>query len=213
MPLTINERVELVFMSGADGETNRSVAEKFNRIYPDREPISHMTVGRLILKIHETGSVLDKPRSGPPRVSDETRLRVIETVENSPMKSLRRSSSELGVPRTTMRRIIKAKSFNPYKLQQLNKLYEDDPDRRLQMATWFKDLLIQNPNFVNHDVLFSDEANFFVNGEVNKQNCHYYSRENLHWMVPTKEHSCPKVVVWCGLWRSHVLGPFFFSEK
>ena len=38
MPLTINERVELVFMSGANGATNRSVAEKFNRIYPDREP-------------------------------------------------------------------------------------------------------------------------------------------------------------------------------
>ena len=38
MPLTINERVELVFMSGANDATNRSVAEKFNRIYPDREP-------------------------------------------------------------------------------------------------------------------------------------------------------------------------------
>ena len=44
MPSKIDERVELVFISGADGATNRSVAEKFNRIYPDREPISHMTV-------------------------------------------------------------------------------------------------------------------------------------------------------------------------
>ena len=38
MPSTINERVELVFIAGANGATNRSVAEKFNRIYPDREP-------------------------------------------------------------------------------------------------------------------------------------------------------------------------------
>ena len=37
MHLTIKERVELVLMSGADGATNRSVAKKFNRIYPDRE--------------------------------------------------------------------------------------------------------------------------------------------------------------------------------
>ena len=212
MHLTIKKRVELVLMSGADGATNRSVAKKFNRIYPDREPISHTTVGRLILKFRETGSVLDKPKSAYSRVSDETRRRVIEKVESSPMKSIRRSSSELGVPRTTMRRIIKAESFHPYKLQQLNKLYEDDPDRRLQMVTWFKDQLVQNPSFVKHDVLFSDEANFFVNGEVNKQNCRYYSRENPHWMDPTKQHSCPKVVVWCGLWKSHVLGPFFFHE-
>ena len=63
MHLTIKERVELVLMSGADGATNRSVAKKFNRIYPDREPISHTTVGRLILKFRETGSVLDKPKS------------------------------------------------------------------------------------------------------------------------------------------------------
>ncbi|OAF66014.1 hypothetical protein A3Q56_06265, partial [Intoshia linei] len=45
--------------------------------------------------------------------------------------------------------------------------------------------------FVDHDVLFSDEANFFVNGEK----------------------SCPKVLVWCRLWRSHVLGSFFFNKK
>ena len=38
MPLSIKKRVELVLMSGANGATNRSVAEKFNRIYPDREP-------------------------------------------------------------------------------------------------------------------------------------------------------------------------------
>ena len=98
MHLTIKERVELVLMSGADGATNRSVAKKFNRIYPDREPISHTTIGRLILKFRETGSVLDKPKSGYSRVSDETRRRVIEKVESSPMKSIRRSSSELGVP-------------------------------------------------------------------------------------------------------------------
>ena len=91
MPLTIDERVEPAFMSGADCATNRSVAEKFNRIYPDCEPISNSTVGRMIFKFRETGSVLDKPRNGPPTVSDETRVRVIKKVENSPKKSLRRA--------------------------------------------------------------------------------------------------------------------------
>ena len=62
------------------------VAEKFNQIYLDREPISHTTAGRLIVKFRETGSVPDKPRSGPPRVSDETRIRVIEKVESSPWR-------------------------------------------------------------------------------------------------------------------------------
>ena len=38
MLLTINEGVELVFISGANGATYRPIAEKFNRIFPDREP-------------------------------------------------------------------------------------------------------------------------------------------------------------------------------
>ncbi|OAF65310.1 hypothetical protein A3Q56_06982 [Intoshia linei] len=67
-------------------------------------------------------------------------------------------------------------------------------------------------SLVDHDVLFSDEANFFVNDEIYKQNFRYYSRENPHWMDPTKEHSYPKVLVWCGLWRSHVLGSLFFNK-
>ena len=49
MPLTINERVELMFMSGADGITNQSVAEKYNKIYPDHELIFHTTASHLIL--------------------------------------------------------------------------------------------------------------------------------------------------------------------
>ena len=70
-------------MSGADGTTNQSVAEKFNQIYPDRKLISHTTVGDLILKFRQTGSVLDKPQSGLPGVSNEIRIRDIEKVENS----------------------------------------------------------------------------------------------------------------------------------
>ncbi|OAF71535.1 hypothetical protein A3Q56_00706 [Intoshia linei] len=31
-------------------------------------------------------------------------------------------------------------------------------------------------------------------------------------MDPTKEHSCPKVLMWCEFWRSHVLDPFFFNN-
>lgn len=66
MSLTVDERVELVFMSVAEDTTNRYVDGKFNRNNPNREPISNTIVGRLILKFHETGSVIDKPSNGRP---------------------------------------------------------------------------------------------------------------------------------------------------
>jgi hypothetical protein len=48
------------------------------------------------------GSVKDRPRSGTKTTCLETCEAVAATIERSPMKSTRKRSSELGVPRTTM---------------------------------------------------------------------------------------------------------------
>ena len=49
--LTIQERVQLVFMFAKDEATYRSVAEEFNRAHPEREkPLSHTTVRHIILR-------------------------------------------------------------------------------------------------------------------------------------------------------------------
>ena len=56
--LTIQERVKLVFLFANAEATYRSVAEKFNRTYPEREkPLSHIIVIRIIKRFQETGSV------------------------------------------------------------------------------------------------------------------------------------------------------------
>ena len=133
MPLTTEQRVEIILLSGRDGATNRSVAEQFNRNHP-HENVSHTSVGRLINKFRETGSVVDKKRSGRPGLSAETRAQVLEKIASSPRKSVRRASSEIGVPRSTMQKVLKVEKFHPYKLQILHKLYEDDSDRRLEIA-------------------------------------------------------------------------------
>ena len=124
------------------------------------------------------------------------------------MKSVRRSSQEIGISRSTMQDILKQEHFHPYKLQILHKLTEDDPDRQLEMCHW----LLEHP-MLCQDMLFSNEANFYVNGKVNKQNCQYYSQSNPHWMEACREHSSTKIMVWCGLWKKHILGPFFFLSN
>jgi hypothetical protein len=62
-------------------------------------------------------------------------------------------------------------------------------------------------------VLFSDEALFYVNGEVNRQNVRYWSQNNLRWMDPSKQQGAERIMVWCGLWKAHVLEPFFFDRS
>jgi len=119
---------------------------------------------------------------------------------------------ELGVPKTTISRILKKQRFHPYKLQILHHLTEDDPDRRLEMCEWFSNKLDENTRFTEDCVLFSDEALFYVNGEVNRQNVRYWSQNNPHWVDLSKQQGAQKIMVWRGLWKAYVLGPFFFDN-
>ena len=147
MPLTTEQRVEIILLSGRDGATNRSVAEQFNRNHP-HENVSHTSVDRLINKFRETGSILDKKQSGRPGLSAETRAQVLEKITSSPRKAVQRAAGETGVPSSTMQKVLKAEKFRPYKLQILHKLYEDECDRRLEMAVWFQVQLEEDPDLV-----------------------------------------------------------------
>ena len=212
MALSKEERVDLIFLYGREGWSLRKIAEEFNVRHPFRNPICFQTVSKVVQKFKETGSVNDKSRSGRPKTSDETKELILANVYANPTESLRKSSHDIGIPKTTVLRVLKEEKFHPYKLQLLHHLNEDDPDRRLQMCEWFAEKLNENPRFTEDNMLFSDEAFFYLNGEVNRQNLRYWSQSNPHWMNASKQQGGQKVMVWCGLWKAHILGPFFFDE-
>ncbi|GFT68054.1 putative transposable element [Trichonephila clavipes] len=60
-------------------------------------------------------------------------------------------------------------------------------------------------------ILFSDEANFWLNGYVNKQNCRIWSEANPQVSVETPLHP-EKLAVWCALWAGGIIGPYFFKN-
>ncbi|GFV94816.1 transposable element Tc3 transposase [Trichonephila clavipes] len=53
-------------------------------------------------------------------------------------------------------------------------------------------------------ILFSDEAHFWLNGYVNKQNCRIWSEANPQVYVETPLHP-EKLTVWCTLWAGGIL--------
>ncbi|GFT98296.1 DUF4817 domain-containing protein [Trichonephila clavipes] len=53
-------------------------------------------------------------------------------------------------------------------------------------------------------VLFSDEAHFWLDGYVNKQNCRISSEANPQVYVETPLHP-EKLTVWCALWAGGIL--------
>ncbi|GFW86165.1 putative transposase [Trichonephila clavipes] len=53
-------------------------------------------------------------------------------------------------------------------------------------------------------ILFSDEAHFWLNGYVNKQNCRIWSEANPQVYAETPLHP-EKLTVWCALWAGGIL--------
>ncbi|XP_056422400.1 uncharacterized protein LOC130362248 isoform X2 [Hyla sarda] len=165
--LTHEEWIEIVLMSGE--RSNRVIAADFNARHPMRPPISHATVSKQLAKFRETGSVLNLPKCGRMKsvTNEETSVAFLSSFNKSLQHSTRRMSLESGISRTSLRQILATHKSHPYKLQLLQHLNEDDPDRRTEFSEWAKQKLEQDPQFTQM-ILFSDEANFYVNGEVNK---------------------------------------------
>ncbi|GFU67559.1 hypothetical protein TNCV_1643081 [Trichonephila clavipes] len=74
---------------------------------------------------------------------------------------------------------------------------------RRRFVEWAQNEIAVVPDF-HKRILFSDEAHFWLNGYVNKQNCRIWSKANLQVYVETPLHP-EKLTVWCALWAGGIL--------
>ncbi|GFV13438.1 hypothetical protein TNCV_129361 [Trichonephila clavipes] len=65
--------------------------------------------------------------------------------------------------------------------------------------------------FGSSPICHIDEAHFWLNGYVNKQNCRIWSEANPQVYVETPLHP-EKLTVWCALWAGGIIGPYFFKN-
>ena len=61
--------------------------------------------------------------------------------------------------------------------------------------------------------LFFDQARFYSDRELNKQNCHYWSPENPHWYITVDHQHRWCLTVWCGIINGYLIGPYFFQDN
>jgi len=176
------------------------------------DPPSRQSIYRIRDKFEETGSVKNAPKSGRPRTvtTTENENLVASAFQRSPQKSTRRASSELGIPRRSLGRLMKQLGLKPYRPRLLQHLSEDDPDRRLQFAEIVLNKIREDDQFLDK-IIWSDEASFKLSGHVNRHNCVYWYDENPH-LTMTTELNQPGVTVWASLCSGGVIGPVFFER-
>ncbi|GFW78554.1 transposable element Tcb2 transposase [Trichonephila clavipes] len=76
-------------------------------------------------------------------------------------------------------------------------IHQNDHQARHRFVEWAQNEIAVVPDF-HKRILFSDEALFWLNGYVNKQNCHTWSEANPQVYVETPLHP-EKLTVWCAL--------------
>ncbi|GFU82401.1 DUF4817 domain-containing protein [Trichonephila clavipes] len=89
-------------------------------------------------------------------------------------------------------------------------IHQNDHQARRRFVKWAQNEIAVVPDF-HKRILFSDEAHFWLNGYVNKQNCRIWSEANPQVYVETPLHS-EKLTVWCALWAGGIIGPYFFKN-
>ncbi|GFT91296.1 putative DD41D transposase [Trichonephila clavipes] len=87
----------------------------------------------------------------------------------------------------------------------------NEPELKHQSNEWHHGGSRRTQKFRKEPIQGSDEAHFWLNGYVNKQNCRIWSEANPQVYVETPLHP-EKLTVWCALWAGGIIGPYFFKN-
>ena len=102
------------------------------------------------IKFRETGTVENARKSDRPSVNDDTKLDVLLAFEGDAHTSVRKVSRDFDVSKTTVHKVLKLVTWHPFKIQLLQELNDDDPDRRIQFCGAIMDNCLQNRLFVKN---------------------------------------------------------------
>ena len=89
-------------------------------------------------------------------------------------------SRDTGIPQSSVARIFRSLGMHRYKMTLCQEITDTDKTARMNLARWIND----NENSLEK-IVWSDEADFTLDGAVNRHNCVIWPYENPH-VVLTK---------------------------
>jgi hypothetical protein len=134
-------------------------------------------IRRWFEQFKETGSVCRRKSSGRPAVTEENVERIRQSIIRSPRKSIPRRSFQLGIPKSTVHKVLHKKlKLHAQKIQLLHEIKAGDKLKRKEFAERMLETTDNDPNFM-HNIMFTDEATLHINGCVKRRNCRIWGSE------------------------------------
>ena len=178
--------------------------------------VSLSTIERWCKSVRETGGIALFKSTGRPRTirTKESIQKVENRLKQRKTVSSRKLARELGISRTSVRRILKNDlGLHAYKVQNEPSLTDEHKQKRIHFADWVR------KNFRKEDtmrILFSDEKMFDIDGIYNSQNDRIWAvnraEADSKGGTRQKRKFPHKVMVWLGV-CSEGISPLVIFEK
>ncbi|CAH1988625.1 unnamed protein product [Acanthoscelides obtectus] len=211
--LTKEQRLQIIELYYQSSCSVKRVHRALLPIYRQFGRPTEGAIRKLVTKFRTQFTLLDiKPPTRRRRVRTEESIAAVSaSVSDDREMSIRPRSQQLGLCYSTTWKILRQHlGVKPYKIQLVQELKPHDLPQRFQFGEWALAKLEEDPHFYRK-IVFSDEAHFWLNGYVNKQNCRIWSKDQPEALQELPMHP-EKITVWCGLWAGGIIGPYFFKD-
>ncbi|KAJ8945788.1 hypothetical protein NQ318_003054 [Aromia moschata] len=115
---------------GDRARTQCEVVRLFRETHPDLPPLNQGTISKIEAQYRAMGHVRKVPSKRQAVVDDDTKLNLLLALEENPITPARQLARDSNLNHKTVLKILKYEKKRPYKMQAVQELPEDDPDRR-----------------------------------------------------------------------------------
>lgn len=177
--------------------------------YKQKPAPSNKTIMAMVASFEKTGSVMPvyRPNAGKSQKREEAVMVLERATAENPMLSIRKAAAVADISYTLARTVVQDDlGLKSYKFQIEHKLLPVDYQKRQDFAEWFS---AQSAD-VQQNMIFSDEAYFYLTLPLNKQNNRVLAKSNPHMTIeqPLQDK---KLLVWCAISANRLFGPYVFS--
>ncbi|GFV77767.1 DUF4817 domain-containing protein [Trichonephila clavipes] len=158
-------------------------------------PLTPEGLLKSVKRFEETGKLEDRARAGRPCLKEArapciaVEMEAIASEVASGTNSAREAARRLGLPPSSVRNILRRiLQLYPYKLQSCHELLPADTAQGEAFAKWAFSKMEQDPTWV-FNILWTDEAHFSLNGDVNNHNCRIWATSNPREYTQKPLHS------------------------
>lgn len=154
-----SEYADMHLVYGAADGNALEARRRYSELFPRRQLPNHQTFVSVDRRMRQYG-IRPGPHSGRPLAhAVHIEEHVLDLVHRDPAISTRQISAALGLPQSTVWRLIRRQQLYPFHLQKVQDLTPADYPRRQQFCQWLRQCQANDPMFIRR-ILFTDEAMF-----------------------------------------------------